>query len=153
MKTSTFFTLIMVLLLLIGCKGGDQGVIQLDSGPILPRQGGIYRGIPYAAPPTGPWRWMPPQPVLPWTTPRRCDTFGPVCPQPGYSGVMSEDCLFLNVWTPAKSVGEMLPVMVWIHGGAFTFGSGSDELYDGAALADKGVVAIPDLPIIGSEVG
>lgn len=141
MKASTFCALVMVLLL-SGCEGGDRGVIRLDSGPILRRADGVYRGIPYAAPPTGPWRWVPPRPVTPWTTPRRCDTFGPVCPQPGYSGAMSEDCLFLNVWTPAKSVSERLPVMVWIHGGAFTFGSGSDELYDGAALAAKGVVVV-----------
>ena len=129
-------------LLLIGCEGGDRRVLQLDSGPIFYRADGVYRGIPYAAPPLGPRRWMPPQPVTPWTAPRRADAFGPVCPQPGYSGAMSEDCLFLNVWTPAKSVGERLPVMVWIHGGAFTYGSGSDEIYDGAALADKGVVVV-----------
>jgi para-nitrobenzyl esterase len=141
MKASTFFTLVMVLLL-SGCEGGDRGVIQLDSGPILGRADGVYRGIPYAAPPTSRSRWRPPQPVTPWSAPRRCDSFGPVCPQPGYSGAMSEDCLFLNVWTPAKSAGERLPVMFWIHGGAFTFGSGSDELYDGAALAAKGVVVV-----------
>jgi para-nitrobenzyl esterase len=141
MKASICCALVLVLLI-IGCEGGDRGVIQLDSGPILHQATGVYRGIPYAAPPTGPLRWLPPQPATPWTTPRRCDAFGPVCPQPGYSGAMSEDCLFLNVWTPAKNAGDRLPVMVWIHGGAFTLGSGSDELYDGAALADKGVVVV-----------
>ena len=55
---------------------------------------------------------------------------------------MSEDCLFLNVWTPAQTERDRLPVMVWFHGGAFISGSGSDELYDGAALADKGVVVV-----------
>jgi para-nitrobenzyl esterase len=141
MKALTCLALVMVLLL-SGCENADRGVIKLDSGPILRRADGFYRGIPYAAPPTGPLRWLPPQPVTPWTAPRRCDTFGPVCLQPDYAGAMSEDCLYLNVWTPARSVGERLPVMVWIHGGAFTFGSGSDELYDGAVLADKGVVVV-----------
>lgn len=129
--------------LLIGCEREAERVIHLDSGPIVYRADGVYRGIPYAAPPIGPLRWRPRQPVIPWSAPpRRCDAFGPVCPQPGYSGAMSEDCLFLNIWTPAKNPGERLPVMVWIHGGAFTYGSGSDELYDGAALAGKGVVVV-----------
>ncbi|MCK9374663.1 MAG: carboxylesterase family protein [Syntrophobacterales bacterium] len=146
---STAILLLATLLLGSGCEDGKrpwssgaEPVIRLDSGPIVPRRDGVYRGIPFAAPPVGAGRWKPPQPVAPWTEPRRCDAFGPVCPQPHYSGPMSEDCLFLNVWTPAKRDGERLPVMVWFHGGAFISGSGSDELYDGAPLAGHGVVVV-----------
>jgi len=117
-----------------------EHIIQLESGPIVRNEAGIYRGIPYAAPPVKNLRWQPPQPVIPWTRPRRCEAFGPVCPQMDYQGEKNEDCLFLNVWTPNQDPGAKLPVMVWIHGGAFVTGSGSDELYDGAALARQGVV-------------
>ncbi|MFA5110753.1 MAG: carboxylesterase family protein [Desulfobaccales bacterium] len=148
LKLAAILLTVMVMLC-SGCEGGkpswspggDQ-VIRLDSGPVVQRRDGVYRGIPFAAPPVGARRWKPPQPVAPWTEPRRCEAFGPVCPQPNYSGPMSEDCLFLNVWTPAKSDGDRLPVMVWFHGGAFISGSGSDELYDGAALAGRGVVVV-----------
>jgi len=117
-------------------------LIQLDSGPIFRNDDGIYRSIPYAAPPVKDLRWKPPQTVTPWVKPRRCDTFGPICPQANYQGEMSEDCLFLNVWTPDQGVDAKLPVMVWIHGGAFVSGCGSDEIYDGAALASQGVVVV-----------
>ncbi|MFH1092170.1 MAG: carboxylesterase family protein [Pseudomonadota bacterium] len=119
-----------------------ERIIQLDSGPIFGNDEGIYRGIPYAAPPVKNLRWKPPQPVNPWTRPRRGDKFGAVCPQLTYQGAMNEDCLFLNVWAPNQGSGPKLPVMVWIHGGAFITGSGSDELYDGAALARQGVVVV-----------
>lgn len=117
-------------------------LIQLDSGPIFRADDGIYRGIPYAAPPVNDLRWKPPQPATPWTKPKRCDTFGPVCPQMNFQGTMSEDCLYLNVWTPDQRVGPNLPVTVWIHGGTFVTGSGSDEIYDGATLAQHGVVVV-----------
>lgn len=119
-----------------------EQIILLDSGPIVGNDEVIYRGIPYAAPPVKNLRWKPPQPVTPWTRPRRCDKFGVVCPQMNYQGAMNEDCLFLNVWTPNQGSGLKLPVMVWIHGGAFIAGSGSDELYDGAALARQGVLVV-----------
>lgn len=119
-----------------------ENIIHLDSGPVVANDEGIYRGIPYAAPPVKNLRWTPPQPVSLWTRSRRCETFGPVCPQMNYQGAMSEDCLYLNVWTPSQGIGAKLPVMVWIHGGAFISGSGSDEIYDGAALARQGVVVV-----------
>jgi para-nitrobenzyl esterase len=119
-----------------------EDIIELDSGPIVRNSKGIYRGIPYAAPPVGPLRWQPPQPVTPWTSPRSCAKFGPVCPQINCQGEMDEDCLYLNIWTPHPGHGPKLPVMVWIHGGAFVTGSGSDEIYDGAALARQGVVVV-----------
>ena len=119
-----------------------EQIIQLESGPIVANDAGIYRGIPYAAPPVQDLRWRPPQPVTPCIRPRRCEKFGPVCPQMYYQGVMDEDCLFLNIWTPYTGSGPKLPVMVWIHGGAFVSGSGSDELYDGAAPSRQKVVVV-----------
>jgi para-nitrobenzyl esterase len=94
-------------------------------------------------------RWAPPQPVTPWTEPRACTSFGPACPQPASGGVSyldvgptSEDCLYLNVWSPAGSPDERLPVMVWIHGGSFVIGAGSMPVYDGQNLAKRGVVVV-----------
>ncbi|RJP33450.1 MAG: carboxylesterase family protein [Actinobacteria bacterium] len=125
---------------------------QLDSGPIsgiLEEGVWTYKGIPFAAPPTGELRWKEPQPVEPWEEVLACDSYGPACPQPkdDWTGMMDvgytdEDCLYLNVWTPAESPDEELPVMVWIHGGAFRSGAGSLPVYDGHNLAEKGVVVV-----------
>jgi len=109
-----------------------------------------YKGIPFAAPPVGDLRWKPPQPVKAWDGVRKAEEFGPDCPQAPYATgslfysaprTQSEDCLYLNVWTGARS-GEKRPVMVWIHGGALTRGSGATRTYDGSALAKKGVVLV-----------
>src|ERR1700723_1944027 len=87
---------------------------------------------PLPPPPVGELRWSPPQSVKPWFGERSAEQFGPRCMQTGQLGdidpadqLMSEDCLYLNVWTPAKSVDDRLPVMVWIYGGSFHIGSGS----------------------------
>lgn len=122
-------------------------VIQLDSGPISGKvEDGvrIFSGIPYAAPPIGELRWKPPQKIASWTQVRNSTDFGPSCPQPKQqdTGKFSEDCLYLNVWTTAKKPDERLPVMVWIHGGAFNFGSASQPEYNGKNLAKKGVVIV-----------
>lgn len=123
-------------------------VVQLDSGPIsgLDTNGlRVFKGIPYAAPPVGTLRWKPPQAVTPWSAGLNCTNFGPSCPQPPSGtpmGITSEDCLYLNVWTPATNSAAGLPVMVWIHGGGWTWGSGSMAEYDGAVLAQKGVVFV-----------
>jgi para-nitrobenzyl esterase len=110
----------------------------------------VYRGVPYAATTAGENRWKEPQPVVSWTGVRECLEFGPDCPQAPYPSdsiyyrepsQQSEDCLSLNVWTAAKP-GEHLPVMVWIHGGALTRGSGAVDVYDGTRLAQKGVVVV-----------
>ena len=108
----------------------------------------IYRGIPFAAPPVGELRWQAPRPVAPWQGVRKATAFGNRCMQaPIFSDMIfrdevSEDCLYLNVWTPAKAGTERLPVMVWIYGGGFQAGSASEPRQDGEKLAGKGVVVV-----------
>jgi para-nitrobenzyl esterase len=112
----------------------------------------LFRGIPYAAPPVGDLRWRPPQPVVPWQGVKAADHFSNVCMQPATDtegnawreGLvpMSEDCLYVNVWTPATSEIAKLPVMVFIHGGGNNRGAASENQYDGAYLAKKGVVFV-----------
>jgi para-nitrobenzyl esterase len=112
---------------------------------------GIQRflGVPFAQPPVGELRWKAPQPVIPWTGVRQATQFGP-SPVQGWvfpdiflrSSGMSEDCLYLNVWTPAKRAGERLPVLLYYYGGGFTVGDGSEARYDGAAMAAKGCVVV-----------
>ena len=115
-----------------------------------------FKGIPFAAPPVGSLRWKEPQPAARWKGVRKADTFGNVCVQPSQpkrvpnnvavdlpdSPKMSEDCLYLNVWTDAKRANAHLPVMFWIYGGAYTEGAGSSPHNDGEALAHKGVVLV-----------
>jgi para-nitrobenzyl esterase len=106
-----------------------------------------FLGIPYAGPPTGVNRWKPPLPVTPWTTPRDARTPAKVCPQITVGGSTidtrsDEDCLTLNVWTPEPAAAKALPVMVWIHGGAFLFGSGAETFYDGSTLVSAGNLVV-----------
>lgn len=108
-----------------------------------------FKGIPFAAPPVGPLRWRSPQPVKPWTGVKQASSFAPGCMQnAGQAGrfgappALSEDCLYLNVWTPAKTANDKLPVMVWIYGGAFAAGMTSIPTYDGTHLAQKSVVLV-----------
>lgn len=103
----------------------------------------VFRGVPYAAPPVGDRRWRPPAPAAPWTGVRDAAAYGASCAQLGNGGRhSSEDCLYLNIWTPASSSGDLLPVMVWVHGGWFASGSGSSRTYRGEQLARHGVVAV-----------
>ena len=106
-----------------------------------------YRGIPYARPPMGDLRFAAPRPHRPWTHLRRGTVFGAICPQDGTASGDSEDCLFLNIWTPRAAVnqGKRLPVIVFIHGGAFLFGAGSLPIYDGSYLAASGDVVVVTL--------
>lgn len=109
-----------------------------------------FKGIPFARPPVGDLRWREPQPVVKWSGVRPASEFGPRCMQrtgPGAdywfrSSGMSEDCLYLNVWTPAKSNRERLPVLVYVFGGGFQNGDGSEPRYDGGSMASKGIVAV-----------
>jgi para-nitrobenzyl esterase len=110
----------------------------------------VFKGIPFAQPPVGDLRWREPQPVKNWQGVRNADQFGSRCMQrtgPGAdywfrSNAMSEDCLYLNVWTPAKSASERLPVLVYIFGGGFQNGDGSEPRYDGESMARRGIVAV-----------
>ncbi|MET0654834.1 MAG: carboxylesterase/lipase family protein [Pseudoxanthomonas sp.] len=109
-----------------------------------------FRGIPFAAPPVGPLRWREPQPAIAWNGVRKADTYAASCMQKsgipvsagGTDGRLSEDCLYLNIWTPASGDAGRRPVMVWIHGGALVYGSGNVALYDGGALARRGAVVV-----------
>lgn len=108
-----------------------------------------FKGIPFAAPPVGELRWQAPQAVKTWQGVRKADQFGPRCMQRPIFGDMgfrskgmSEDCLYLNVWTPAKSGRERLPVLVYFYGGGFVAGDGSEARYEGESMARKGIVAL-----------
>lgn len=161
-RLSVLFIVLCMLAaaVLLGAGCGEEKVTtqttmevpQLDSGPVSGTlENGVwsYLGIPYAAPPVDGLRWKEPQPVEPWEEVLPCAVYGPACPQPegDWTGMMGvgptdEDCLYLNVWTPAETPDEELPVMVWIHGGAFVSGAGSLEIYDGHNLAGKGVIVV-----------
>jgi para-nitrobenzyl esterase len=121
--------------------GSLQGVVEGDVN--------VFKGIPYALPPVGPARWTPPQPMPAWPGIRAATDFGPVCYQPVaklaniYADTppsMSEDCLYLNVWTPKNA--HNAPVLVWIHGGALLTGWSNEAIYDGAQFAKRGIVLV-----------
>ena len=138
----------------LGVTGGQIQGVESEDGEVL-----IYRGVPYAAPPVGELRWKTPQPVIPWEGVKVADTFGSICPQHGnppgtfygdefyWEGTPeeSEDCLYLNVWAPAKTVGDTdarLPVAMWVHGGAFKNGYGFEVTMDGEEWAKRGVILV-----------
>ncbi len=116
-----------------------EGLVQGTSEDMLT----VYRGIPFAAPPVGDLRWQAPQPPAKWEGVKQATKFAPGPIQGGNppSG-KSEDCLYLNIWTPAKSEGDRIPVLVWIYGGGFGAGSTSEKNYSGENLAMKGVVLV-----------
>jgi para-nitrobenzyl esterase len=118
----------------------DTGMISGTTTPSADVR--VFKGVPFAAPPVGDLRWRAPKPAAHWDGVRKAEEFSPTCMQGNGSGKMSEDCLYLNVWTGAKSAGDKRPVMVWIYGGGYNTGSGSQAMYDGEALAKKGAVVV-----------
>jgi len=157
-RLHTLVVLGSALLLLSAMPKAPTNPVRIDSGLIsgAADKSGVtaYLGIPFASPPVGQLRWRPPQPAGHWQGVREADHFGASCMQdePGSrlpwteefmtQGAISEDCLFVNVWTGAKSAGEKRAVMVFIYGGGFSEGSSSVAVYNGAALAKKGVVVV-----------
>ncbi len=138
-----------------GRVGGEPEIVRVEQGMLRGSREGevvVFRGVPFAAPPVGPLRWRPPAPPEAWSGTRDAREFGPPCPQLDDNGMVvgEEDCLQLNLWRPAaRTPGELLPVMVFIHGGGHVQGSATVEagrgeiLYDGAELARRGhVVAV-----------
>ena len=146
MKTSHFFLGIILTIGICSCFNLQPGQVRVEGGTVqgeVTEDLTIFKGIPFAAPPVGDLRWRAPQPVEPWEGVLQTTEYAPAPMQGGgpASG-KSEDCLYLNVWTPAKSPKEKLPVMVWIYGGGFSFGSTSDPVHNGEHLARKGVVLV-----------
>ena len=155
------FLLPILVLSIISCQ---NGVVNVSGGTlqgVTSQKAGVtvFKGIPYAAPPVGDLRWHDPQPVQPWEGVKVCDTFGPIEWQPGnapgtfygdefyWEGTpeQSEDCLYLNVWAPSKTLGNpdaKLPVAMWIHGGAFLNGYGYEVTMDGDEWASRGVILV-----------
>lgn len=150
-----------ILLVLFASSLHAQQAVQQNLGPEVKTASGVvrgvtegdvssFKGIPFAAPPVGEFRWRPPQPVTPWTGFRDASKYGPNCAQGGWGAApgtiaegSSEDCLYLNVWTPATATKKSkLPVMVWIHGGGFTGGSGAGAGTAGDAFTKQGVIMI-----------
>ena len=161
MKYGLAFFSVLAMALAPSAAAGDaalyqNGPVQLDSGLIsgaasqLSGDISVFKGIPYAQPPVGELRWKPPVSAKSWKGVRPAISFGAAArqmPMPIGGGIaedvwQDEDCLYLNVWTPAETKDENLPVMVWIHGGGFAIGSNSMSSYNMAKLAQKGVVAV-----------
>ena len=146
MKNRTFLVAAFILLITISCNTKQPGMVKVEGGWIqgtVSEDLTIYKGIPFAAPPVGELRWKAPQPVEKWDGVKQAKEYAPAPFQGGNppSG-KSEDCLYLNVWSPAKSADEKIPVLVWIYGGGFSFGSTAEPGYSGENLAKKGVVLV-----------
>ncbi len=141
--------LLLVLASALAATAAIPDPVKLDSGLVSGTSGvsgevRVFKGIPFAAPPVGPLRWKAPQPVARWEGVRKADQFSSRCMQAQQAGAqpVSEDCLYLNVWTGAASSSERRPVMVWTYGGGFTGGAGSEPRYDGEELARKGAIIV-----------
>ncbi|HKN77025.1 MAG TPA: carboxylesterase/lipase family protein [Candidatus Acidoferrum sp.] len=144
----------VAVMTLAGMSVAAEGQVRTEAGNVEGSTSAdgkvqIFKGIPYAAPPVGALRWKEPQPVPSWQGVRKATEFGAQCMQGRVFDDMvfrdagpSEDCLYLNVWTPKASLGTKLPVMVWIYGGGFQAGATSEPRQDGERLAHKGVVVV-----------
>ena len=137
---------LFIVILLTSFAYGQPSPVKVEQGMLQGvAEGGIiiYKGIPFAAPPVGDLRWRAPQPPSLWKGVRICNKFAAAPIQAGDSpSGKSEDCLYLNIWAPAKSPGEKIPVLVWIYGGAFNAGATSYPWYSGEMLARKGVIVV-----------
>src|SRR5882757_593203 len=143
--------LVLLALLLPLTAAAAEGTARTESGLLKGTHADgliVYKGVPYATAPVGNLRWRESQPVTPWTGIREANKFAPACMQKGVSmpgeapPEISEDCLYLNIWTPASKSTQRLPVLVWIHGGGYSNGSASMPLYWGDRLAHKGVIVV-----------
>ena len=160
MRIESFFAAALTAVALVCCSPANP-VLEIEGGKVQGVESSvkgvyIYKGIPFAAPPVGDLRWKEPQPVVPWEGVKVADTFGPGAMQAKHDSSnpwtsefywedpeFSEDCLYLNVWTPAPGKpGKKLPVAMWIHGGAYTGGWGYEPEFDGKVWAEKGVVLV-----------
>lgn len=149
---------LVLLVFLTSCYSFGQTIVNTQDGKIEGYSDNgiqIYKGIPFAQPPVGELRWKAPQPVLPWEGIKECKEFGPspvqnkpepfLCwteefiakPEP-----LNEDCLYLNIWSPAEKADKKLPVFVWIYGGGLNSGSANCDIYDGLEMAKQGVVFV-----------
>lgn len=147
-----FFITLATMFLTIGASAQDAPQVQTRSGILEGiNESGIkvFKGVPFAAPPVGNLRWAAPQAVQKWDGIRKADEFGPNPMQENVFGdmmfgtkKMSEDCLYLNIWTPAKTMDEKLPVFIYFNGGGLMAGSGSEPRYAGLSMARRGIVAI-----------
>ena len=155
------YILSFALILTSSVSAAISDPVRLDSGSISGNpadDAGVraFKGIPFAAPPIGDLRWRAPQPAAHWDGVRKAEQFAPNCTTGGGAEgrggkgkaaapagpAPSEDCLYVNVWSPASATGDRLPVMVWTYGGGFTGGSGAEARYDGEAMAKKGIVVV-----------
>src|SRR5690349_24780420 len=152
----TFLSALAFTLLTLPTRAA-MDAIRTDSGTVvgtLKSGVNVFLGVPFAAPPVGGLRWRPPQPASYRNADWKADQFATSCMQNQAGsrlpwteefmtqGPIGEDCLYLNVWTPATSASAKLPVMFWIYGGGFNEGSSSVAVYDGAHLAKKGVIVV-----------
>jgi para-nitrobenzyl esterase len=157
-STQTVIIFLFSITLIAWAAGKTRRTVRIDSGLVSGQMHfhGVssYLGIPFAAPPVGNLRWRPPQPVAAWKGVRAADRFGASCMQdePGVrlpwsrgfmtQGPISEDCLYLNVWTTSPESSKKMPVMVWIYGGGYSEGSSEVAVYNGGNLARNGVVVV-----------
>ena len=147
-----FFLSLFSLFLALGLSSQNLVDVRVAEGVLAGTDSSgvkIFKGVPFAAPPVGNLRWREPQPVEPWQGVRKATQFGPNPMQEPLFGdmnfgtrQMSEDCLYLNIWTPAKTMKEKLPVLIYFNGGGLLAGSGSEPRYAGQAMARKGVIAV-----------
>ncbi|MET0290616.1 MAG: carboxylesterase family protein [Pseudoxanthomonas sp.] len=150
--TRVLATPLLCGLALSGLAAPTGPTVKVETGALRGgTQDGVnaFKGIPFAAPPVGAWRWRAPQPAAAWTGVRQATAYAPDCMQKPFPSdaaplgtTPAEDCLYANVWTPAKASTTPLPVMVWIYGGGFVNGGASPPTYAGTALARQGIVVV-----------